>query len=89
VDIEAILAIFFVLGVPSLALATHLVVRPLLREYVKIKGLKFDKEELEARMAQLADVVHDIDRQVNRLADAERFRRELESGREQRSLPDL
>ncbi len=88
-DIEGILAIFFVLGVPSLALATHLVVRPLLREYVKIKGLKFDKEELEARMAQFEDVVHDIDRQVNRLADAERFRRELESGRERRSLPDL
>ena len=88
-DIEAILAIFFILGVPSLALATHLVIRPLIREYAKLKGLTFDKQELEGRIAQIEDVVHDIDRQVNRLAEAERFRRELETGRERRSLPDL
>ncbi len=88
-DIEAILAIIFVLGVPSMALATHVVLRPLIREYVKLKGLKSDKAEVEARMAQLEDVVHDIDRQVNRLVEAERFRRELETGRERRSLPEV
>lgn len=88
-DIEAILAIIFVLGVPSMALATHVVLRPLIREYARLKGLKSDKEEVEARMAQLEDVVHDIDRQVSRLVEAERFRRELETGRERRSLPDL
>ncbi|NIR43144.1 MAG: hypothetical protein GWN99_04310 [Gemmatimonadetes bacterium] len=88
-DIEAILAIIFVLGVPSMALATHVVLRPLIREYARLKGLKADKEEVEARMAQLEDVVHDLDRQVNRLLEAERFRRELESGQERRSLPDL
>ncbi|UCC73842.1 MAG: hypothetical protein JSV86_04585 [Gemmatimonadota bacterium] len=89
-DIEAILAIIFVLGVPSMALATHVVLRPLIREYARLKGLKVDKDELEARMAQLEDVVHDLDRQVNRLLEAERFRRELESGRsERRSLPDI
>ena len=77
-----------VLGVPSMALATHVVLRPLIREYAKMKGLKIDKDELEARMAQLTDVVHDLDRQVHRLEDAERFRRELESGRERRTYPD-
>lgn len=86
-DIEAILAIFFVLGVPSMALATHLVLRPLIREYAKLKGLKEDKREIEARMAQLEDVVHDLDRQVGRLLEAEQFRRELESGR-RRGLPE-
>jgi hypothetical protein len=75
VDIEAILAIIFVLGVPSMALATHVVLRPLIREYAKIKGLKADKEEVEARMTQLEDVVNDLDRQVNRLIEAEQFRR--------------
>jgi hypothetical protein len=41
-------------------------------------------------MAQLEDVVHDLDRQVNRLIEAERFRRELESGgHNRRSLPDV
>ena len=88
-DIEAILAIIFVLGVPSMALATHVVLRPLIREYARLKGLKSDKEEVEARMAQLEDVVHDLDRQVNRLLESERFRRELETGRQQRSLPEL
>ncbi len=72
---EEILAIIFVLGIPSLALATHVVVRPLIREYAKLKGIKTEKEEIEGRMAQLEDVVHDLDRQVNRLIDAERFRR--------------
>jgi len=90
VDIEAILAIIFVLGVPSMALATHVVLRPLIREYAKLKGLKADKAEVEGRLAQLEDVVHDIDRQVNRLLEAERFRRELETGRpDRRSLPDI
>jgi L-fucose isomerase-like protein len=86
-EIAGILAIIFVIGVPSLALATHVVVRPLLREYVRMKGLKADKVEVEARIAQLEDVVNDIDRQVNRLLEAERFRRELETG-QRRSLPD-
>jgi hypothetical protein len=87
--VEDILAIVFVLGIPSLALATHLVVRPLIREYAKLKGITAEKEEIEVRMAQLEDVVHDLDRQVNRLIEAERFRRELETGsRDRRSLPD-
>ena len=87
---EEILAIIFVIGVPSLALATHLVVRPLIRDYAKLRGIKAEKEEIEGRMAQLEDVVHDLDRQVNRLLEAERFRRELESGGSgRRSLPDV
>jgi hypothetical protein len=85
-EIAGILAIVFVLGVPSMALATHLVLRPLIREYGKLRGLKEDKDEIEARMAQLEDVVHDLDRQVNRLLEAEQFRRELESGG-RRGLP--
>lgn len=87
-EIEGILAIIFVLGVPSMALATHVVLRPLIREYAKMKGLQIDKDGLEARMAQLTDVVHDLDRQVHRLEDAEQFRRELESGRGRRTHPD-
>ncbi len=88
-EIGELLAIIFVLGVPSLALATHLVVRPLIREVAKLKGVKADRAELEGRLARLEDVVHDIDRQVDRLIEAERFRRELETGGERRSLPDV
>lgn len=88
-EIGEILAIIFVLGVPSLALATHLVVRPLIREYAKLKGLSADRSELEGRLARLEDLVHDMDRQVDRLVEAERFRRELETGGGRRSLPDV
>lgn len=87
---EEILAIIFVLGIPSLALATHVVVRPLIREVAKLKGIRAEKEEIEGRMAQLEDVVRDLDRQVNRLIEAENFRRELETGgRNRRALPDV
>ena len=85
-EIAGILAIIFVLGVPSMALATHLVLRPLIREYAKLRGLKEDKDEIAARMTQLEDIVHDLDRQVNRVLEAEQFRRELESGG-RRGLP--
>jgi hypothetical protein len=88
-NIEAILAIIFVLGIPSMALATHVVLRPLMREYARLKGLKADRDEIEVRLTRLEDVVHDIDRQVNRLVEAERFRRELEAGPpRERSLPE-
>ncbi len=88
-EIEGILAIIFVLGVPSMALATHLVLRPLIREFARLKGQKADRAELEGRLGRIEDIVHDLDRQVNRLVEAERFRRELEAGRERRSLPEL
>jgi hypothetical protein len=85
---EEILAIIFVLGVPSLALTTHFVVRPLLREYAKFKGLELGRGELAERVARLEDIVQDMDRQVDRLDEAERFRRELEGGRGRPSLPE-
>lgn len=88
-NIEEILAIIFVLGVPSLALATHLVVRPLIREYARLRGLTSARDETDARVAQLEDVVHDLDRQVNRLLEAERFRRELEAGPGERRHPPV
>lgn len=88
-DIEGILAILFVLGVPSIALATHLVIRPMIREFAKARGEKAGRAELEGRLARLEDAVYDLDRQVGRLLEAEQFRRELEAGKERRSLPDL
>lgn len=84
-DIEGILAIVFILGVPSMALATHLVLRPLIREFSRLKGEKASRDELTGRISQLEDIVHDMDRQVNRLVEAERFRRELGAGTPDRS----
>ncbi len=89
-DIEGILAIIFLLGIPSVALATHLVLRPLVEDVLKLRGQKASRAELEGRLAQMEDVVHDLDRQVHQLVEAERFRRELEGDRGgQRSLPEV
>ncbi len=84
-DIVEILAIVFIFGVPSMALATHLVLRPLIRDFTRLKGEKATREELTGRIGQLEDIVHDLDRDVNRLVEAERFRRELEAGTPDRS----
>ena len=82
-DNESILAIIFVLGVPSLALATHLVLRPLVREVANAIRTTREGEgrELEHRVTRLEDAIQDLDRQMTRLTEAERFRRELETGR--------
>ncbi len=85
VDIE-ILAIIFIFGIPSVALATHLVIRPLVRDLVGARSNKVDAK-LEGRVGELEDVVHDLDQQMNRLLEAERFRRELEAGPKARGTP--
>ena len=86
VDIEGLLAIIFIFGIPSVALATHLVIRPLVRDLVGARSNKVDAK-LEGRVGELEDVVHDLDRQMNQLLEAERFRRELEAGPKARGTP--
>ncbi len=86
VDIEGLLAIIFIFGIPSVALATHLVIRPLVRDLVGARGNKVDAK-LEGRVGELEDVVQDLDRQMYRLLEAERFRRELEAGPKARGTP--
>lgn len=80
-DIEGILAIIFVLGVPSLALATHLVLRPLVRDIANAirSGHEADREELERRVVRLEEAIRNHDRDLDRLREVERFHRELES----------
>jgi hypothetical protein len=81
-----ILAIIFVLGVPSIALATHLVFRPLLRDIARaIRSEGADPgadSEIERRLTCVEDVCERIEDQVSRLIEVERFHRELEAGRE-------
>lgn len=89
IDIAEILAITFFLGVPSLALATHLVIRPLIRDIMGIKSGKADREQLVGRLQRLEDMVGDLDHQVHRLVEAERFRRELEAGPRKRDALDV
>lgn len=77
-----ILGIVFAVGVPAIGLVTHFVLRPLVRDITT--AIQSSKEsgnsELEHRLARLEDAYYRVDQQVNRLLEAERFRRELEAG---------
>ena len=87
-DIEGLLAITFIFGVPSIGLFTHLVIRPLVRDIIGAKSNKADAK-LEGRIGQLEDMIGELDHQVHRLVEAERFRRELETGPRKRDALDI
>lgn len=75
-----ILAIVFAVGVPSVALATHFVLRPLVRDIAN--AIRAPKEDAETarRVAKLEERFNELEQSVTRLIDAEEFRRQLESG---------
>ncbi|WP_419161717.1 hypothetical protein [Candidatus Palauibacter sp.] len=75
-------AIFFVIGVPVLTLATRFALRPLVRDVTQALGPRREDRDTIARLAdrisQLEDEARARDALVDRLADAELFRRQLE-----------
>jgi hypothetical protein len=77
-----IFGIVFAVGVPGVALATHFVLRPLVRDVVG--AIQANKptpgSDVDERLARLEDAYYRLDEHVTRLIEAERFRRELESG---------
>jgi hypothetical protein len=81
-ELTGLLAVIFVVGVPSMALASKYVLRPMIRDLTEAVRGRRDQErrDLEDRMARLEEVVQEQDRRIDRLLEAERFRRELESG---------
>jgi len=85
-----ILAIFFIFGVPIMAVATHFVFRPMVRDVIgAIHGkAQAEAEDLTHRISRLEQAVLDQGQQVDRLVEAEVFRRQLEAGRRD-DLPDL
>ena len=76
------LAIFFIFGVPIMAVATHFVLRPLVRDVIgAIHGRKAEEAaDMQRRLDRLEEAVLDQGRQVDRLVEAEAFRRQLEAG---------
>ncbi len=79
-----IIAIVFTVGVPAVALAAHLVLRPMVRDITGAiqAGKTGASAEIDERLARLEDAYYQLDQQVTRLIEAERFRRELESGKQ-------
>jgi hypothetical protein len=85
-----LLAIFFIFGVPIMAVAAHFVLRPIVRDVIgAIHGkAEAEAEDLMNRLGRLEQAVLDQGQQVDRLVEAEVFRRQLDAGR-QADPPDL
>lgn len=77
-----LLAIFFIFGVPITAVATHFVLRPMVRDVISaLKGrTRTEAEDLLSRVGRLEQAILDQGQQIDRLVEAESFRRQLESG---------
>ena len=80
-ELIPILGIVFTIGVPSVALATHFVLRPMVRDIIgAIRSNKqVEGEDVLARIARLEEEFFHLDKRVDSLLEAERFRRELGS----------
>jgi hypothetical protein len=80
-----IVAITCAVGIPAVALAAHLVFRPMVRDITKAisAGKTQANEDVERRLARLEDAYEHLDQNVTRLVEAEEFRRQLERGKEE------
>jgi len=86
-----ILAIFFIFGVPIMAVATHFVLRPLVRDVIgAIHGkAQAEAEDLTNRVGRLEQAILDQGQQIDRLVEAESFRQQLEAGSRPGEGPSL
>ena len=85
-ELIPLFAIFFTIGVPVMALATHFVLRPLVRDIIgAIRTTKTDEISLiQQRLTELEEGQHNIQLRLEQLVEAERFRQQLESGSSER-----
>lgn len=86
-----LVSIFFVIGVPVMAVATHFVLRPLVRDMTgAIHGkAQVEQADLIERVGRLEQAILDQGQQLDRLVEAESFRRQLEAGRQIGDRPSL
>ena len=79
-ELIPILAIFFGLGVPAMSLATHFVLRPLVKDIVEAlrTGPSSDLVALQHRIDELHEELARHEVQLEQLADAASFHRRLE-----------
>ena len=83
-ELIPIVAIFFTIGVPVMALTTHFVLRPMVKDIVKAMRSGSDDEVLVLQQ-QITELREDVARQESQLAvlaEAESFRRQLETSRQ-------
>lgn len=75
-------AIFFVIGVPMIGLVTRFALQPLVKDVAA--AIRGGREEwadgVVERLTRLEERLDEQERQLERVVEAERFRRELEAG---------
>ncbi len=80
-DIIGLVAVTGLFLIPSLALAGHLLVRPLLETYLKAKGLDRPREPLDqARLTRLEEQMSLMQERMDRLTEAVEFDAQLKAG---------
>ncbi len=68
--------------IPSLAIAGHLVVRPLLETYLKARGLSKPHDPADdARLARLEEQMSQMQERLDRLGEVVEFDRQLHASR--------
>ena len=82
-ELIPIVAIFFTIGVPVMAIAGHFVLRPLVRDIVAALrgGTRDDFAALREQITELREDMAVQETQLAQLAEAESFRRQLEAKR--------
>ena len=80
-ELIPILAIFFGLGVPAVSLATHFVLRPLVKDIVEAlrTGPSSEIVALRQRVDEQQEELVRLETRLERLAEAESFHKRLES----------
>ena len=80
-ELIPLVAIFFTIGVPVMALTTHFVLRPMVKDIVGAVrgGSKDEMFELHRQVGELRKEVARQESQIAVLVEAESFRRQLEA----------
>ncbi len=80
-ELIPIVAIFFTIGVPVMALTTHFVLRPMVKDIVGAMrgGNKDEMFELQRQVGEMREELARQESQIHVLTDAESFRRQLEA----------
>lgn len=86
-ELIPIVAIFFIIGVPVMSLAAHFVLRPLVKDLVGALrgGTRDEMTALRAEISELQEKLARHETQLHTLAEAEAFRRRLETERGERA----
>ncbi len=80
-DIIGLLAVTGIFVIPSLALAGHFVLRPMLETYLRAKGLDRAPVPVDnARLTQLEERVSQMQESIDRLSEAVDFHMQLQAG---------